>query len=346
MRKLLLGTTALAAAATLSANVALADVSITGSTEWTYVSRDSGIAVTGRSDDKFTIDSDIAFSFTNKTDSGLEVGMTVVMENGGEDEAYMTIKGGFGSLTLGEDDGAGDKLTRTAHDLVGPDALNDGGGYVGAGSKDFDGTAVTGTDYLSDDNADLITDINDTNNITYMLPTMGGLSVGVSFADAGAQAAENGDKTVVGAKYEFTSGDVTGAIHYGNANISGANAGDGSRNSNSMALDISTGPVRAVIAKAEDDRTTAIQTTVTDYGVSYNIGNGLTIAAVGTQVEENTGGETSDITTLSAKYNIAAGLDAYLTYHDYDYTAGTSGAASSRSDDDGSLTQFTIKAAF
>ena len=345
MRKLLLGTSALAAAATLSANVALADndgVNIGGSTEWTYISRDSGITTTGRSDDKFTIDSDIKFSFTNKTDSGLEVGMTIVMENGGEDEAYMTIKGGFGSLTLGEDDGAGDKLTRTAHDILGPDALNDGGGYVGAGGKDFDGTAVSGSDYLSDDNADLISDINDTNNITYMLPKMGGLSLGVSFADAGAQASENGDKTVVGAKYEFTSGAVNGSIHYGNANTSGATAGAGSRNSNSMALDVSSGPVRAIIAKAEDDRTTAIQTTVTDYGVSYNVGNGLTLAAVGTQVEENTGGETSDITSISAKYTIASGLDAYLTYHDYDYKAGSSG----RTSDDGSLTQLTIKASF
>jgi len=347
MRKLLLGTSALATAATLSANVALAaDVSITGSTEFTYISRDSGIAVTGRSDDKFTIDSDIQFSFTNKTDSGLEVGMTILMENGGEDEAYMTIKGGFGSLTLGEDDGAGDKLTRTASDLIGPDALSDGGGFVGAGKNNYDGTTATASDYLSDDNADLISDINDTNNITYMLPKMGGLQLGVSFADAGAKADQNGDQTVVGASYEFTSGAVNGTIHYGNANKSGASAGEGSLNSNSMAIDVSSGPVRAVIAKAEDDRTTAIQTTVTDYGISYNVGNGLTIAAVGTQVEENTGGETTDITSISAKYTIASGLDAYLTYHDYDYKAGTSGAGLGRADDDGTYTQFTIKASF
>jgi len=343
MRKLLLGTSALAAAATLSANVALAaDVNIGGSTEWTYISRDSGIAdTTGRSDDKFTIDSDISFSFTNKTDSGLEVGMNIVMENGAEDEAYMTIKGGFGSLTLGEDDGAGDKLTRTAHDILGPDALSDGGGFVGAGEKDYDGTART-DDYLSDDNADLIADINDTNNITYMLPKMGGLQVGVSYADAGATASQNGDQTVVGASYEFESGAVKGTIHYGNANKSGATSGAGSLNSNSMAIDVSSGPVRAVIAKAEDDRSTSVQTTVTDYGISYNIGSGLTLAAVGTQVEENTGGETVDATSISAKYTITSGLDAYLTYHDYDYKAGSSG----RTNDDGSYTQFTIKASF
>ena len=44
MRKLLLGTTALAAAATLSANVAIADVSISGYYEWKYQSRGSDVA--------------------------------------------------------------------------------------------------------------------------------------------------------------------------------------------------------------------------------------------------------------------------------------------------------------
>ena len=44
MRKLLLGTTALAAAATLTANAALADVSISGSAEWSYNSRSSNAA--------------------------------------------------------------------------------------------------------------------------------------------------------------------------------------------------------------------------------------------------------------------------------------------------------------
>ena len=41
MRKLLLGTTALAAAATLSANAALADVTISGGYEFKYLSRSS-----------------------------------------------------------------------------------------------------------------------------------------------------------------------------------------------------------------------------------------------------------------------------------------------------------------
>ena len=341
MRKLLLGTTALAAAATLSANVATADVSFSGAMEFTYSSKDTGVASSGSSFDSFASDSDLAITFENKTDSGLTVGMvqkieTITAGDASSDEAYIYVKGGFGSLSFGQDDGAGDQLTRTAHDLVGPDALNDGGGTV-------IGYGVGGTTgNLADDNADLIDDINDENAITYILPTMGGLTVGLSYKDAGSGTGSNADETVVAAKYEFESGGVKGALHYGNNSIGGATAGAGSTNSNSMAIDITSGPFRAVIAKAEDDVTTAITTEVTDYGISYDLGNGITLAAVGTQVEENTGGETSDITTVSAKYNIASGLDAYFTYHDYDYEAGTSGDTS----DDGSWTHFTIKASF
>lgn len=337
MRKLLLGTTAIAAAATFSTNVALADVSISGAMEFTYSSQDSGNAAAGASQDSFATDNDVAISFSNKTDSGLEIFMVSKIEQIGgiaSDEAYMGVKGGFGTLTFGQDDGAGDQLTRTAHDLVGPDALNDGGGTVI--------TAKANGGNLSDDNADLIDDVNDENAITYMLPTMGGLTVGATYKDAGSGAADNADETVVGVKYAFESGAVKGSIHYGNNNISGAEAGDASTNSDSMAIDISTGPIRAVIAKAEDEVSATVTTEVTDYGIQYTVGNGLTLAVVGTQVEENTGGEKSDITTVSAKYNIASGLDAYVTYHDYDYEAGTSGETS----DDGSWTQLTLKATF
>ena len=72
MRKLLLGTTALAAAATLSTNAALADVSISGSYEFKYLSRGSLIT----SLDGTTMnhgDTDMIVNFSNKTDSGLDL---------------------------------------------------------------------------------------------------------------------------------------------------------------------------------------------------------------------------------------------------------------------------------
>ena len=62
MRKLLLGTTSLAAAATLSANAALADISISGYYEWKYQSRSSNI--TTNDGTTFASDSEIKFTFS------------------------------------------------------------------------------------------------------------------------------------------------------------------------------------------------------------------------------------------------------------------------------------------
>jgi len=364
MRKLLLGTTALAAAVTLSANTVLADVSISGAMEWTYESRDSGLTLTpygsGASNDDFSSDTNVKMTFTNKTDSGLTIGMVLDMETIGDDaasgvaadEQYMFIKGGFGEIQLGMNDGAGDQLTRTASDLTGPDANSDNGGfYTGRNTNNAASVAAnegfTDTDAtrLADDNADLIGDINDKNNITYLMPAIGGLSLGVSYMDAGDAESANGDMTVFGAKYAFESGAVTGTLHYANASKGGASAGDGSTNSDSMAIDVTSGPFRAVFAQANHDMSTAVTTEVTDYGVQYDLGNGIVLSAVGTQIEENTGGETSDITTIGLKYNIASGLDAYLTYADYDYKAGDA-ASATNPDDDGSVTYITVKAAF
>ena len=363
MRKLLLGTTALAAAATLSANVALADVSITGAMEWTYESRDPGTSAVGASNDDFSSDTNVKMTFSNKTDSGLEVGMVLDLETVGDDAAsgvnadenYMYIKGGFGEVQLGMNDGAGDQFTRTASDLSGPDANSDNGGfYLGTTTS----TSANVTKYelfktvdatrLADDNADLIGDINDTNSITYLLPAMGGLSAGISYSDGGDASNKQSDITTIGAKYAFESGGVNGTIHYGNSNRSGATTGANSVNGDSIALDVSSGPFRAVIARATQDMSSTVTTEVTDYGVSYDLGNGITLAAVGTQVEENTGGESSDITTLSASYNIASGLTAYLTYVDYDYENGTSATSNvaTNPDDDGSVTYLTVKATF
>ena len=74
MRKLLLGTTALAAAAALSANAALADVSISGYYEWKYQSTSSDI--TANDGTTFGSDSEMHVKFSNKTDSGLDLGLT------------------------------------------------------------------------------------------------------------------------------------------------------------------------------------------------------------------------------------------------------------------------------
>jgi hypothetical protein len=159
MRKLLLGTTALAAAATLSANVAVADVSISGYYEWTYMSKSSDI--TANDGTTFGSDSEIKFSFSNKTDSGLTIGMaTELYSDGGDtaiDESSFSISGGFGKIVLGNNDGAS-----TDYEVVST-ALPAEEIYAGIGtSNDLVLTNAAINNLAGDDN-----------KISYHLPAMG-----------------------------------------------------------------------------------------------------------------------------------------------------------------------------
>ena len=198
MRKLLLGTTALAAAAALSANAALADVSISGYYEWKYQSTSSDI--TANDGTTFGNDSEIAFKFSNKTDSGLTIGLTTELQSDDADtaidESSLSISGGFGKVVLGGNDGVGDNYGVASTDLPAEEI------YAGVGT-DNDMTLV---------NADMNNLSGDSNKIAYHLPAMGGLTAGVSFMNSGA--AGSTDSTEFGAKYSMDAGGAGITIGY------------------------------------------------------------------------------------------------------------------------------------
>ena len=317
----------------------VAEVSLSGSMQWHYISQDPGSSTSGASNDYFHGDNKVNFTFTNKTDSGLTIQMNQTIRTNSantttaadSDGANMSIEGGFGTLSFGQQGDIGDSLSPTAADLIGPGST-DGKApsfYSSSGS-------------LTSQQASLVNIIDTENSITYTFPNVGGLTLGASYKDAGSGASNNDNETVVAGSYEFTSGNISGSIVYAKNSIDGATAGSGSLNSSSIGFMVTSGPISAIIAQAEDDQSTSIQTEINDYGISYAVNDQLTLAATGTEVTESSGGETLDVTSLAAKYTIASGLDAYLTYHDYDYAAGTSGATA----DDGSATIFSLEATF
>ena len=231
MRKLLLGTTALAAAAALSANAALADVSISGYYEWKYQSTSSDI--TANDGTTFGSDSEIAFKFSNKTDSGLDLGLTVEMySDGGDttiDESSLSIAGGFGKLVLGQNDGVGDNYGVASTDLPAEEI------YAGVGS-DNDMTLV---------NADINGLSSDSNKVSYHLPAMGGLTAGVSFMNSGA--AGSADSTEFGAKYSMNAGGAAVTLGYASGTTEGSSQ---DTDSTVMGVKVTSGNITAAVSQA------------------------------------------------------------------------------------------------
>jgi len=324
MRKLLLGTTALAAAATLSANAALADVSISGYFEWDYQNVDS--TVSGNNGTTFGQDSEVKMVFTNKTDSGLTIAFQTEFEtekaNGGtSDDNFLSISGGFGKVVLGELDGVMDQYGIAASDLPAEEI------YTG-------------------EPADMVTENGDggvsggeSNKISYHLPAVGGLTAGVSYTNSGV--AGTADATSFAARYTVDAGGATVTIGgaTGTKEVSGAQDED----TQNMGVKIASGNVALVLSNStyedanQDESTNGI-------AASYKMNDSATLVGYTTKLEDDlaASGEEYTVSGVEVQYTIASGLSAVINVEDYEYKTGSSGGTN----DSGTASSLTIKASF
>ena len=329
MRKLLLGTTALAAAATITANTALADVTISGSYEFKYLSRSSN--ETAKDGTSFAHgDTNMVVNFTNKTDSGLDLTFRYDISNVGStdngamtiDEASLAIAGGFGKVVLGLDDDAGDSYNIDQMDLIAEEpAISATSSSISANSS------VSGDDKMK---------------VAYHLPAMGGLTAGVSHTDSGN--AGTTDVTSYGAQYAMSAGGA--AVTLGYAHINEDNATEDKSQTNT-GIKVVSGDISLILSQAsyeESDEDRDNQ----GASLSYKLPNGMTIGAFTYKSEDDDdAGEEYTASGGEVQYNIASGLKASITVVDYDYKAPTTPDAGLRStNDSGTATQLTIGATF
>jgi len=338
MRKLLLSTTAIATVAAITSgaiatisSVALADVSISAATEWKYNSRSSNL--TAKDGTKFVSDSEVAFKFSNKTDSGLTIGYTVELESdtgaGGAgliiDESSMSISGGFGTVILGQNDSAGEDFGLGAKDIIAEEET----------------PAVTSSSIGG--NADIAVTDGDDSKIQYKLPAMGGLTLGASFTDSGEVG--DTDTTAYGARYVMDAGDTAITIALATSTQGAATTDKEQQN---LGIKLVNGNLTVAVSSSEassanDDLDNSA------VAVSYKMANGMTIGAYTFNSEDSL--DTAEEYTSSGvelQYTVAAGLTAVVNVDDYTYTAATTNAAGVIGGlaDTGTNTKFTLKASF
>ncbi len=323
MRKLLLSTTALAAAATLTANAALADVSISGSAEWSYTSRSSN--ATASDGTTFGTDSDMTINFTNKTDTGLNITYRVDFDTDGadgssfvNDEHSISIAGGFGKIVLGMDDDAGDAYNIDESDIIAEDSA------PAAASA----TIGTSSSISSDD----------ANKVAYHLPAMGGLTAGISHTDR--SAAGGTDSTSYGAKYAMTAGGASITLGYAVVNDENSTQDVDQEN---MGMKIVSGDISVIVSQGgTESNDEDIQNA--GASISYKMPNGMTVGAYTFKSEDDLdAGEEYSRSGAEIQYTIASGLTAVINVDDYDYKKGAGDAANN---DSGTSSKLTIKAAF
>jgi hypothetical protein len=327
MRKYLLSTSTLAGAALLS-SAAVADVSISGTFEWNYDARDSNIvtndgAVMGQ-------ESDVDINFTNKTDSGLTITAAQHFDTNseGQDDVFMSIAGGFGTIKLGKTDGANGNYESNALGLV---QEEEGGTLYSVAGTTTTATIQTSTGGAGGNNQ----------QVSYHIPAIGGLTAGVS-SGTGSIASDN-EFTAFGMKYALTAGGAAVTLGYSTKTTETTTAAD--NDVSSMGITVVMDALSVAVSNGTKEGVDEDITT-NSAAVSYNLGNGLVVSAGSVSSEDDLdAGEEYDMTTYEAAYTIASGLSAVVNVSDFDYENGTN-ADNSQVDINGTNTSLTIKASF
>ena len=328
MRKLLLTSSALVAAASIS-SYAVADVSVTGAFEWKYIQQAAD--QTSKDGDDFGTDNEIVISFSNKTDSGLTIGGKMEMGNYNDDtanttavidESVLTISGGFGTFRLGNEDSVHESFGITEVDLIDEE-----------GNGRYTNNSISGN--AGEQGS------TDTNKIAYLTPAMGGFKAGISVEDSGSGTAAT-DMTAMGASYTMPLADGSVTIKYNQSTKDGTNDTD----TTNMGAQFSMGAMSLIVSSMTKETGTTNDEEGTGFAIKYDMGGGMTIAASTTEVEDTattSGGENEKYTANIGEvvYTVAPGLKAKVTYTDYEYKDG-----GSTGDDSGQITQLTISASF
>lgn len=335
MRKVLLATTALVAIGGVSA--ASADVSLSASASWTYDSwSDDTAAATDRTTEAttnntaVTMDSDFTISGSTTADSGMSFGGSIHVDDGVDDDARMHVSDDWGQISFGEH--------------------NDAAKASSAGNSAMD-AAISGTSSISSTTTPALTTGLGTTTVVgseakgqimYTSPTVNGLTLRVSQADAGS--ADKADATAMGLTYAVDLDGVGVTAHYATYDV--AAAGDGSTGIGSLETDSSGFGVKVVYGDftiraattskdvKEGDGTMGVagayESETSDYGVTYAMSDTITLEAVASSSELSTGsqngGDSYDAAQVGVKYVPATGMYISLsnrTYEMKDSDAGT-----------------------
>jgi hypothetical protein len=325
MRNYLLSTSALAGAALLS-SAAVADVSISGTFEWNYDQRDSNQSA--NDGNVMGQESDVDINFTMKTDSGLTItsGQHFDTNSAGQDDAFMAISGGFGTIKLGKTDGANGTYESNALGLV----QEEEGGTL------YSTTSNTATIQTSTGGGG-----GNNQQISYHLPAMGGLTAGIS-TGTGTIASDD-EFTSFGMKYALEAGGANVTLGYSTKTIETSTAAD--NDNTSMGVTVVMDALSLSLTNSSKEGVNEDIST-NSAAISYDLGNGLVVAAGSVASEDDLDtGEEYDMTTYEAAYTIASGLTAVFNVSDFDYENGTA-ADASQVDINGTTTSLTIKASF
>ena len=299
MRKVLLATTALVAIGGVSA--ASADISVTGSSSFNYVTTNGGAEAAEDRDVNTQVD--VGIKASTVLDNGISVSATLAFDEASSgqgadgDDAGMTISGDFGSL-----------------------------GFGGIASASLGAMA---TDVTADEGMDLAADYTNPTDehvpnmdISYAMPAVNGLSVMLGMVDGDDD--KTGGTTKDGSGFGVTyamSGSMPVTINY-TSYSTGADATDVS----SFGAKIVAGGATIIAAVNETGTFTG-----TSVGATYAVSDALTVQAfTGTGEKSDDSDFESELSGVGLTYTVTPGMKVSITQNDFTGKGGSAEQSGSR----------------
>ncbi len=309
MRKVLLATTALVALGGVSA--ASADIAVTASSSFNYVTTNGGADTAEDRDVNTQVD--VAITGSTVLDNGMTVtgmlGFDEMSSGQGADgdDAGMTISGDFGTLAFGGIASA--SLGAMATDVTADEGSNLAAEYKGPADE-----FVPNMD------------------ISYALPAVSGVSIMIGMVDdAGDVSGGNAnDGSGWGITYTM-AGSMPVTVNYTSYSTGAANS-----DVTSMGAKVTAGA--ATVVAAVNDEGTFSGTSV---GATYAVSDVLTLQAyTGSGEKSDDADYESELTGVGLTYTVTPGMKVSITQNDFTGKGGTAGTQS------GSRTAFAVDVSF
>jgi outer membrane protein OmpU len=319
MKKVLFASTALVA----FSGAAVADVALSGRAEMGIFDSDD-LAVDGV---QFFTDIDVTFTMSGETDNGLTFGASVDLDEGGSGAAAVAdnsddggatifISGSFGTVTMGDTDGALDWALTEAGNVGNPGSINDDetshAGYVGSYLDGGNDGQILRWDY-----------------------SFGDFGVAVSVEDDNGGRAAAGDDEIlgtaddeelggevgyaIGLRYNLDLGGTTVALGIGHQEAaSNADGATASATGISATANFAGGFSAGIVYADWDDDDDAANGPDSNYGIGLGYTTGaFTIHANYGEVEFDDGTDVDGF-GVAAAYDLGGGAVVHFGYRDDD----------------------------